>query len=52
MSIWDYDANFANNPLVRLVPNSLEKELWVKVLVREDIADKIKVERVSLKGYF
>lgn len=52
ITIFDYDANYRNDPNVRLIPNSLEKDIWIKVLVKKEYADKIEVKKVSLGGYF
>lgn len=51
ITIYDYDANYRNDPNVRLVPDSCKKD-WVKVLVKEEYVDKVKVKKVSLGGYF
>lgn len=48
----DYENKYKDDDRVRLIPYSEEKGMWVKVLVREDHVKDIKVEKVSLRGYF
>ncbi len=52
ISLQDYENVYKDDELVRLVPNTMKKETWVTVLVREDHLKDIKVKKVSLKGYF
>jgi len=52
ISKMDYERKYKNDENVRLIPYSEEKDTWVKVLVREDHVKDIKVEEVSLRGYF